>query len=146
MKILNQKIFVLIALYDAFSKNSLVENMKISIAMNMSSLKYFMNMNDFAIETFDFDITLNAHSKNSSMQHIDDSKTLKKTFDSIYIYELSALLVFDFKIAIDFEIYTVNSITSNVTYSIIEISVTSFRRKLQLSSFRDLTLRNNSFD
>ena len=144
VKILNQKIFALIALYDAFLKNSLVENMKISIAINMSSLKHLMNMNDFAIETFDFDITLDAHSKNSSTQHIENSKTSKK--NSIFIYELSALFAFDLSIDIDIQIYTVDSIISKLTYSIIETFVMFFRRKLQLSSFRDFALRNISFD
>ena len=134
VKTLNQKIFALIAIFDAFLKNSFVENMKISIAMNISSLKCLMNMNDFAIETFDSDITLNAHSKNSSTQHIENSKTMKNISDSICIYELSALLVFDFNIVIDFEIYTVDTL---IIFS---------RRKLQLSSFCDLALRNISFD
>ena len=78
VKILNQKIFALIVLYDAFLKNSLVENKKISIVMNMSSLKHLMNMNDFAIETFDFDITLDASLKNSLIQHIENSKTWRR--------------------------------------------------------------------
>ena len=147
MKILNQKIFDCVVTLDEVSKNSLVsfvENMKISIAMNMSSSKHLMNINDFAIETFDFDITLNAHSKNSSTQHIENSKTLKK--NSVYIYELSALLIFDLSIDIDFEVYTADSIISKITYSIIEISVMFSRRKMQLSSFRDLALRHNLFD
>ena len=137
MKILNQKIFALIALYDAFVKNSLVENMKISIAMNMSFFKHLMNMNDFDIETFDFDIAMSAFSKNSSIQHIQNSKTLKK--NSIFIYEFSALSVFD-SIDIDFNAYTIDIET------VVQSFVTSFRRKLQLLSFRDLALRNISFD
>ena len=110
IKILNQKVFVLIVTYDAFSKNSFAlffENLKISIAMNMSFFKHFMNMNDSVIETFDFDIVMNAFSKNSSIQHIENSKTLKK--NSIYIfYELFAFSVFDFNIDIDFQIYTID--------------------------------------
>ena len=120
MKTLNQKMFVLIVKYRAFSKNSLVsfiENMKISIAMNMSFFKYFMNMNNFVIEIFDSDIAMNAFLKNSSIQQIENSKTMKKIFvsifidfvsDSIYIYEFFALFIFDFNIDIDFEIYTID--------------------------------------
>ena len=142
MKTLNQKIFDCAVTFDEVSKNSFasfIENMKISIAMNMSSLKHLMNMNDFDIETFDFDFAMNAFLKNSSSQHIENSKTMKKISDSICIYLLFALLVFDFSIAIDFEIYTVDT-------SVIQFSVILSRRKLQLSSFRDLALRNISFD
>ena len=64
VRILNQKIFALIALYDAFLKNLFVENIKISIAMIMSSFKHLMNMNDSYIKTFAFDIVMNAFSKN----------------------------------------------------------------------------------
>ena len=51
----------------------------------MSFLKYFMNMNDFVIEIFDFDIVMNAISKNSSIQQIENSKTTKKIFVLIFI-------------------------------------------------------------
>ena len=145
MKILNQKIFDFAVTLDEVSKNSLalfIENMKISIATNMSSLKHLMNMNDSAIETFDFDIAMNASLKNSSSQHIANSKTMKK--NSIFIYELSAFSAFDLNIDIDFEIYTIDS---EITCSSTQSSVTSFRRKkMQLSSFRNLALRNISFD
>ena len=110
MKILNEKFFILIVIYEIFAKNSIVfdieisnnsivqrivnikisknfffefirlfdqesknsfasyfENIEISIVVNFSSLKYFINENDFAIETFDFDIELNVYSKNSSI-------------------------------------------------------------------------------
>ena len=110
MKTLNQKIFVLIVIFDAFLKNSFAlffENLKISIAMNISSLKHFMNMNDFAIKTFDSDIAMNTSLKNSSLQHIENSKTLKK--NSIHIfYELFSLSAFDLCIDIDFQIYTID--------------------------------------
>ena len=142
MKTLNQKIFDFAVTFDEISKNSFasfIENMKISIAMNMSSLKHLMNMNDSAIETFDSDTAMNASSKNSSIQQIEYLKTTKKTSDSTYIYEFSALFIFDHDIAIDFEIYTVDT-------SVIQSSVILSRRKLQLSSFRDLALRNISFD
>ena len=137
VKILNQKIFVLIFKYRAFSKNSFalfIENMKISIAMNMSSFKHFMNMNDFAIEIFDSDIVLNAISKNSSIQQIENSETMKKTSDSIYIYEFFAFFIFDLSIDIDFEIYIIDIET------VIQFFVASFK------SFRDITLRYESFD
>ena len=134
MKILNQEIFALTVTYDAFSKNSFAlffENLKISIAMDMSSLKHFMNMNDFAIEIFDFGIAMNAFSKNSSIQHIENSETLEK--DSIYTYELFALFAFDFSIDIDFEIYTMD------IEAVIQRPVASLR------SFHGLALRHNSF-
>ena len=121
MKILNQEIFVLIVIYDAFSKNSFtlfLENLKILIAMNMSFFKHFMNMNDFAIETFDFDIAINAFLKNSSSQQIENSETMMTISISIFIdfisdliyifYELFAFFVFDFNIDIDFKIYTID--------------------------------------
>ena len=141
VKILNQKIFALIALYDAFSKKSFasyVKNIEISIAMNTSSLEHFTKQNNFVIETFDSDIELDAYSKNQLIQHIENLKTLKK--NSIYIYKLFALFVFDLIIDIDFEIYTIDIET------IIQTSIASFRRKMQLSSFRDFALRNISFD
>ena len=137
MKILNQEIFALIVTYDAFSKNSpasFIENMKISVAMNMSSLKHLTDMNNSAIETFDSDIAMSAFLKNSSIQQIEDPETMKKTSDSIYIYELFALSVFDPSIDINFEIYTID------IEAVIQSSVASLR------SFRDFALRHNSFD
>ena len=129
MKILNQEIFALIVIFDAFSKNSFAlffENLKISIAMNMSFLKHFMNMNDFVIESFDFDIAMNAISKNSSIQQIENSETTKKISvsifidfisDSICIYELFAFFVFDHNIDIDFQIYTIDIETFSFDWS-----------------------------
>ena len=95
MKISNQKIFVLIVMYDAFSKNSFalfIENIKISIAMNMSFFKYFMNMNDSIIETFDFDITINAYSKNSLIQHSLISFLIRFSFTN-YLHFLFSILI-----------------------------------------------------
>ena len=82
--------------------------------MNASFLENFTNENNFAIETFDFVIEIDTSSKNSLIQHIEHSKTLKK--NSIYI-ELFALSAFDFNIDIDFEIYIIYSIISAITYS-----------------------------
>ena len=146
-----KKIFVLIVIYEAFSKNSSAsysENIEILIVVNNSFLEHLINENDFVIETFDFDIELNSSSKNSSIQHIENSETMKKifvsvfdfAFDSIYIYELFAFSVFDFSIDIDFDIYTIDIET------IIQFLVISARRKMQLSSFRDFALRNISFN
>ena len=140
VKTLNQKIFVLIVIYDAVSKNSFAsyfENIENSIIVNIRSHEHFISENDFATQIFDSDIEIDAFSKNSLIQHIENSKTLKK--NSIYIYELFAFSVFDFNIDIDFDIYTIDT-------SIIQSSITSSRRKMQLSSFRDFALRNISFD
>ena len=141
VKILNQKVFVLTVMYDAFTKSSFasfIENMKILIAMNMSSFKHFININNFVIEIFDFDIAINVFSKNSSSQHIENSKTSKK--NSICIYELFVFFVFDFNINIDFEIYIID------IDAIISFFVLLFKRKLQLLSFRNFVLRHNLFD
>ena len=134
MKILNQEIFALVVVFDAFSKNPsalFLENLKISVAMNMPFLKHLMDMNDLDIEIFDSGIAMNAFLKNSSIQQIENSETMKK--DSTFIfYELFALSAFDFSIDIDFEIYTIAT-------SVIQSSVASFK------SSRDLALRHNSF-
>ena len=136
--------------FDEVSKNPLAlstEDMEISVATDMSSLKHLMDMDGSATEAFDSGTTMGASLKNSSAQHIEDSETTEKTSvsaftdftsDSVSSYELSALLAFDLSIAIDFEIYTVDT-------SVIQSPVISSRRKLQLSSFRDLALRNTSF-
>ena len=139
VKILNQKIFALIVMYNSFSKNSFAlffENLKISIAMNMSFFKHFMNMNDSVIEIFDFDIALNAISKNSSIQQFENLKTTKKISDSICIYEFFAFFVFDFNIDIDFQIYTIDIETfsfdwnrccnNSIDFSIFSISICIF--------------------
>ena len=146
MKISKKKIFESTRISAQKSKNSFVsyfKHIEISIAVNISSLEYLINENDFAIETFDFVTELDAYAKNPLIQHTENSETMKKTSNSIYIYELSALSVFDLNIDINFEIYTIDSV---VIYSTIQASVTSSRRKIQLSSFRDLALRNISFD
>ena len=65
---------------------------------------------------------------------------MKKISDSIYIYEFFAFFVFDFNIDIDFDIYTIDIET------IIQRFVITFKRKMQLSSFRDFALRNISFN
>ena len=147
MKISKKKIFEFTNIRDQKLKNSFAlyfENIDISIVVNISFLEHLIHKNDFIIETFDFDIALNVFSKNSSIQHIENSETIKK--NSIYIYELFALFVFDFSIDIDFEIYTTDSVILEITYSIIQFFVTSFKRKMQLLSFRDFALRNISFD
>ena len=147
MEVLNQEVFALAALYDAFLKNPPAEDMEISVAMDMPSLKHLMDMDGPAIEAFDSGTTLGAHSKNPSMQHTDDPETTEKTSvsaftdsasDSASIYELPALPAFDLSIDIDFSSYTVDT-------SVIQSSVTPPRRKLQLSPFRGLALRNTSF-
>ena len=142
VKIQNQKIFVLIALYDTFLKNSFAlysKNIEISISENMSSFEHFINENSSAIETFDFDIKINTFCKNSLIQHIENAKTLK--IDSIY--ELFAFFIFDFSIDIDFEIYTIDLVTysniqsfsssiSSITLQVIE--ATSNYEKKQFST------------
>ena len=147
VEVLNQEVFALAALYDAFLKNPPAEDMEISVAMDMPSLKHLMDMDGPAIEAFDSGTTLGAHSKNSSIQHTDDSETMEKTSvsvfsdfasDSAYICELPALPAFDLSIDIDFEAYTIDFEV------VVQSSVTS-RQKMQLSSFRGLALRNISF-
>ena len=106
----------------------------------MSSHEHLIHENDSAIETFDSDTDLDVSAKNLLIQHIENPKTMKKTSDSIYIYELFALSVFDFSIDIDFEIYTIDIET------VIQFSVTKSKQKMQLSSFHDFALRNISFN
>ena len=142
MKISKKKIFEFTCIFAQKSKNSLAsysENIEISIVVNTSSHEHFINENDSIIEIFDSDTRIDASSKNFSIQHIENSETKKKISDSIYIYELFVLSVFDLSIDIDFDIYTIDT-------SVIQFSVASLRRKMQLSSFRDLALRNISFD
>ena len=139
MKTLNQEVFGCAVTLDEVSKNppaSFIENMEISVATDMPSLKHLMDMDGPAIEAFDSGTTMGAPSKNPSAQHIEDPETLEK--DSAYIYELPALPTFDHGIAIDFETYTVGT-------SVIQPPVIPSRRKLQLSPFRGLALRNTSF-
>ena len=136
-----KKIFDLAVIFHAISKNSFAsysENIEISIVVNMLSHEHLIHEDDFATETFDSDSELDVSAKNPLIQHIENLKTLKK--NSIYIYELSALSAFDFSIDIDVEIYTID------IEAVIQSFVTSLRRKMQLSSFRDLALRNISFD
>ena len=99
--------------------------------MNMLSLEHLIKENTSAIRAFDSDAEINAFLKNSSLQHIENLKTLKKK--SIYTHELFALFVFDLNIDIDFKIY----IADSVTYSSIEFSVTSFTSSLTLQLFVD---------
>ena len=124
---------------DEVSKNPpalFTEDMEISVATDMPSLKHIMDMNDPAIEAFDSGTAMNAPLKNPSSQHTADSETLEK--DSICTYELSALSAFD-SIDIDFSAYTIDIDAVN------QAPVMLSRRKLQLSPFRDLALRNISF-
>ena len=109
VKTLNQKIFALIDILDVFSKNSLAsyfKNIEIFVAMNISSLEHLINENDVVTETFDSVTEISAHSRNSLIQQIENSKTLKK--NSIYIYEIFALSIFDLNIDIDFDLYIIN--------------------------------------
>lgn len=156
MKILKKKIFDFIMLFDQKSKNSFVlysENIEVSIAMNMSFSEHFINENISITEIFDYSTAINASSKNPFIQQTKHSKTMKKISESIVIdfasdlahifYELSAFSAFDFSLDIDFEIYIIDS---KVTCSNIQFSVASSKEKMQLLSFRDLALRNKSFD
>ena len=118
METLNQEVFALAALYDTFSKNSSAsysEDIEISVAVDMLSLKHLINENRSATGAFDSTTAIGASSKNSSIQHIEELETLEK--NSIYIYELSAFSAFDLSIDIDFEIYTINSVTYSSTHS-----------------------------
>ncbi|KAG7004348.1 hypothetical protein G7Y79_00026g059320 [Physcia stellaris] len=144
MEVLNQEVFALAAIYDAFSKNSPAlspEDLEISVAMDMPSPKHLMDMNGPAIEAFDSGTAMGATSKNPSIQQTEDSETTEKTAvsafidstsDSVCTYELPALPAFDHSIDIDFEAYTIAT-------SVVQPSVASSR------TFRDLALRHNSF-
>ena len=135
MKILNQEVFALTVTFDAFLKNPPAlspEDLEISIAMDMPSLKHLMDMDGSAIEAFDSDTAMGAPLKNPSIQQTENPETMEKTSDSAYIYELPALPAFDHSIDIDFEAYTIAT-------SIIEPPAASSR------SFRGLALRHNSF-
>ena len=145
MKTRKKKIFEPTRISDQKSKNppasSCSENIEISTAVNISSLEHLTYENDPATEAFDFDIELDAHSKNPSIQHTENPKTLEKISDSTNSYELPALPVFDPSIDIDFNAYTTD------TEAVIQPPATLPRRnKMQLSPFRDLALRNTSFD
>ena len=127
MKILNEKIFVLIVLYVTFSKNSLAlyfKNIEISVAMNMLSLEHLINENNSAIEAFDSVAEIDTSSKNSLIQHIENSKTLKKNS----ICELFAFFAFD-NIDIDFSVYT-SDIEAIIQHFV--TSLTSFTSSIAL--------------
>ena len=127
-------------MYDTLSKNlftSYFENIEISIAMNMLFLEHFKNKNNSVIETFDSAIEIVAFSKNSSLLHIENLKTLKK--NSIYVYELFAFFAFDFNIDIDFEIYTIDS---EIIYSSTQSSFTSFISSITLQVVDCYTISN----
>ena len=103
----------------------------------MLFLEHFINENNFAIETFDFVTEINTFSKNSLIQHIEHSETLKK--NSIYI-EFFAFFAFDFNIDIDFEIYTINSITySNIHSFALFLSFSSSISSITLQIIKTTT-------
>ena len=140
---LGQEVFALAALFDIVSKNPPTpysEDTEISAAVEMPSHEHLTHEDGSAIETFDSDTALGAPSENPLTQHIEDLETLEK--DSVYIYELPAIPAFDLSIDIDFAAYTTDSVVTN---SVIQAPVTSPRRKMQLSPFRGLALRNKSF-
>ena len=121
---LNQEVFALAASYDSFSKNlpaPYSEDTEISTAVDMLSLEDLSNRDGSAIEAFDPATVTGTYLKHASMQHTEHSETLEK--DSAYI-ELPALPAFDLSIDIDFETYSVQSVTSEVTYSSTQPPVT----------------------
>ena len=139
---LNQEVFALAAMFDAISKNPPApysEDIEISAAVDMSSLEHPTSEYGFATEAFDSVIEIGTFSKSPSIQHIEGPETMEKISDSACTYELPALPAFDLSIDIDFEAYTID------TEAVIQPPVTSPRRKMQLSPFRGLALRNKSF-
>ena len=138
-----EEVFECISISDQALKNppaSYSEDIEISAAMDMPSHEHLTNEDGSTTETFDSDTALGAPSKNPSIQHIENPETMEK--DSVYIYELPALPAFDLSIDIDFEAYTIDSALTN---SVNQAPVTLPRRKMQLSPFRGLALRNTSF-
>ncbi|KAG7007048.1 hypothetical protein G7Y79_00011g029460 [Physcia stellaris] len=119
MEALNQEVFALAAMYDAFLKNPPAlspEDLEISVAMDMPSLKHLMDMNGPAIEAFDFGTAMGAPLKNPSSQQTEDPEALEK--DSAHIpYELPALPAFDLSIDIDFQTYTTDIETPSFGWS-----------------------------
>ncbi|KAG7001305.1 hypothetical protein G7Y79_00032g066580 [Physcia stellaris] len=119
MEALNQEVFALAATFDAFSKNppaSSPEDLEVSVAMDMPSLKHLMDMNGPAIEAFDSGTAMGASLKNPSSQHIEDSETLEK--DSAHtLYELPALPAFDLSLDIDFQTYATDIETPSFGWS-----------------------------
>ena len=152
VKILKQKIFALIVIFDAFSKNSFasyIKNIEFSIAVNMSSLKHLTKQNDSTTEAFDSVIEIRASSKNPSIQQIENSKTLRK--NSIYIYEIFALFIFDLSIDIDFDLYIIDieAIKSHATkQTICELSALStFDLSIDVDfNFFAIDIETESFD
>ncbi|KAG7007188.1 hypothetical protein G7Y79_00011g030860 [Physcia stellaris] len=149
-----EEVFEPTSIRDQESKNPPAlysEDIEISAAVDMSSLEHLTNEDNSVIGAFDSDTELGPPSKNPLIQHIEDSETMEKTSvsafdsasDSAYIYELPALPAFDLTIDIDFGTYTTD--TEAVIHSSIQATVTSPRRKMQLSPFRGLALRNTTF-
>ena len=126
VEILNQEVFALAALHDTFSKSppaSYSEDIEISAAVDMPSHEHLTEQDGSAIEAFDSDTELGAPSKNSLIQHTEDSETMEKTSvsaltdsasylsDSAYTYELPALPAFDLNIDLDFDFCTIDTET-----------------------------------
>ena len=125
---------------DEASKNPLAsysKHIEISAAVDIPSHEHLTGEDSSATQAFDPDTELGPPSKNPLIQHIEDSETLEK--NPVYIYELPALPAFDLTIDIDFGTYTTD------TEAVIQRPVTPPRRKMQLSPFRGLALRNKSF-
>ncbi|KAG7008542.1 hypothetical protein G7Y79_00005g016830 [Physcia stellaris] len=121
MEVLNQEVFALAAMYDAFSKNPPAlspEDLEISVAMDMPSPKHLMDMDGPAIEAFDSGTAMGATSKNPSIQQTEDSETTEEASDSAHsVYELPALPAFDLSLEIDFEAYTTDVETPSFVWS-----------------------------
>ena len=112
---LNQEVFALAAIFDAFSKNSPAsysEDTEISAAVDISSLEHLTEQDDSTAEAFDSTTATGESLKNPSIQHIEDPETMEKTSksaftdsasESAYIYKLPALPAFDLSIDIDFD-------------------------------------------
>ena len=117
METLDQEVFALVALYDTFLKNSPAlysEDAEISTAVDRLSLEHLTNEDNSATGAFDSATEIVASSKNSSIQQTEHSEALEK--DSAHI-ELPALFAFDLSIDIDFEVYTIDSVTYSSTQS-----------------------------
>ena len=109
---LNQEVFALAVIFDAFSKNpsaSYTKDIEFPAAMDAPSLEHLTNEDVSATGAFDSDTTIGAPSKNPSMQQTEDSETLEK--NSACIYELPVLPTFDLSIDIDFDFCTIDTET-----------------------------------
>ena len=146
-----KEVFALATTYSASSKSPpavRVKDIELPIPVDMPSPEHLTTENAPVTEAFDPDTAIGALSKSPSIQHTEDPETTEKTSVSAFIdsasdtactYELPELPTFDLSIDIDFSAYIIDTEIVNSP------PASPSRRKMQLSPFRGLALRHNSF-